>query len=145
MGIRSMRTTGAVLASAALLGAAGCSSDSAHENDPRPPAVISVSASITPSRVTASPSEIGAGPITLVIANVTSNDQKVTLESADAPGSGPGTTRSTRSIEPSGTATINTNVEPGRYVVRVDGDAITAAEIEVGPSRESAQNELGIP
>lgn len=137
--------TAAALMSAALLGAAGCGSDEAHVNDPRPPSPKTISASITPSRVTISPIQIGAGPVSLVIANVTSSEQKVTLESADNPGSGPGTTRSTQPIEPSGTAVIKTDVQPGRYSVRVESDDITPAEIEVGPARESAQNDLGIP
>ena len=145
MSTRSIRRTAAALTGAALFGAAGCGSDEAHVNDPRPPSPITVSASITPSRVTVSPVQIGAGPVSLVIANVTSSEQQVTLESADAPGSGPGTTRSTQPIEPSGTATIKTSFEPGRYSVRVEGDDITPAEIEVGPERETAQNDLGLP
>ncbi len=137
--------TAAAVTSAALLGAAGCGSKAAHVNDARPPSPVVVSASVTPSRVTVSPLEIGAGPVTLVVANVTGSEQQVTLESADAPGSGPGTTSTTRPIDPSGTATIKTNVEPGRYTVRVEGDEITPAAIEVGAARESSQNDLDLP
>ena len=145
MSTRAIRTTAAGMVCAALLGVTGCGSDEAHVNDLRPPSPLTISSSITPSRVTVSPKEVGAGPISLVIANITGGEQRVTLESADAPGSGPGTTRSTSPIEPNGTAVLKTEVEPGSYTVRVESDAITPASFDVGPPRESAQNDVGIP
>lgn len=145
MSTRAIRSTAAGMACAALLGAAGCGSDAAHVNDPRPPSPLTISASITPSRITVSPKEVGSGPISLVIANITASDQRVTLESADAPGSGPGTTRSTQPIEPNGTAVLKTDVEQGSYTVRVESDEITPAAFDVGPPREGAQNDVGLP
>jgi hypothetical protein len=146
MSTTPIRTTAAALAGAALLGVAGCGgSDEAHVNNPRPPSPLTISASITPSRITVSPTEIGAGPISLVVANISGSEQRVTLESADAPGSGPGTTRSSQPIEPSGTGVLKAEVEQGSYTVRVEGDAISPAGFEVGPDRPSAQNDVGIP
>ena len=145
MSTRAIRMSAAGMACAALLGAAGCGSDDAHVNDPRPPSPLNISASITPSRITVSPKEVGAGPISLVIANITSSAQRVTLESADDPGSGPGTTRTTQPIAPNGTAVLKTAVEQGAYAVRVESDEITPASFDVGPQRESAQNDVGVP
>lgn len=145
MSTRAMRMTAAGMACAALLGTAGCGSDEAHVNDPRPPSPLNISASITPSRINVSPKEVGAGPVSLVIANITGSRQRVTLESADAPGSGPGTTRTTQPIEPNGTAVLKTDVRPGSYTVRVESDEISPAGFDVGPQRASAQNDVGVP
>lgn len=145
MSTRAIRMTAAGMACAALLGTAGCGSEDAHVNDPRPPSPLTISASITPSHITVSPKEVGAGPISLVIANITGSEQRVTLESSDAPGSGPGTTRSTRPIEPNGTAVLKTDVDEGSYAVRVESDEISPAAFDVGPQRDSAQNDLGVP
>lgn len=145
MSTRAIRMTAAGMACAALLGTAGCGSKDAHVNDPRPPSPLNISASITPSRITVSPKQVGAGPISLVIANITSSEQRVTLESADAPGSGPGTTRTTPPIAPNGTAVLKTEVNQGSYAVRVENDGITPATFDVGPQRKSAQNDVGVP
>ena len=148
MSTRPKRTIAAALTGAALLAASGCGGDddSRHENNPRPASPVVVSASVLPTKVSASPASVGAGPISLVVANLTSGDQRVTLESADEPGTGgPGTTQTTQPIEPSGTTTLKANVDPGRYSVRVEGDEITPATLDVGPPRESAQNAVDLP
>jgi hypothetical protein len=149
MSTRPKRTIAAALTGAALLAASGCGSDSEgspHVNDPRPASPVVVSASVLATHVSASPSSVGAGAISLVVANLTNGDQRVTLESADEPGTGgPGTTQTTQPIEPRGTTTLKADVEPGRYSVRVEGDEIAPATLEVGPPRESAQNAVDLP
>ncbi len=145
MTTRPKRTIAAALTGVALL-AAGCGENEQHANDLRPASPIVVNASITPTRISVSPARVGAGPLSLVVANVTGSAQTVTLESADAPGTGgPGTTTSTPAIEPAGTATLKTSVDPGRYSVRVEGDDIAPGAIEVGPPRESSQNDILLP
>ncbi|MSW95459.1 MAG: hypothetical protein F2796_01510 [Actinobacteria bacterium] len=54
-------------------------------------------------------------------------------------------TRSTGMIEPERTATLQTAVAPGRYRLRLAGDAAAPAELLVGPERASSQNDLLLP
>jgi hypothetical protein len=140
-----MRRTAALasLAVAAGLAAGGCGSSSAdYKNDPRPPAPIVVTGYVDDQRVSVSPRSMGAGPISLIVTNQTSTAQRVTLESANATGTGPGLKQVTAPISPRDTATLKVDVKPGSYTVHVAGDAIRAARLQVGPERASAQNDL---
>lgn len=131
-----------VLATASL----GCDTEK-HQNALRPPAPIVLSAAITPERISVSPRRVGAGPVTLVFTNLTGSSQQVTFESAGAPGSTsrPGIRQQTAPINPDDTATLKATVEPGRYRVRVAGDAVAPATLLIGPERPSAQNDLMLP
>jgi hypothetical protein len=140
-----MRRTAAIapLAVAAGFALGGCGSSSAdYRNDPRPPAPIVVTGYIDDQRVSVSPRSFGAGPISLIVTNQTSTAQRVTLESADKAGAGPGLKQVTAPISPRDTATLKADVKPGRYTVYVAGDAISAARLQVGAQRASAQNDL---
>jgi hypothetical protein len=139
-----MRRTAAatLLALAAAAAIAGCGTSTDYKNDPRPPALIVLTASIDDQRVSVSPRAFGAGPISLIVTNQTSTAQRVTLESADKAGSGPGLRQETAPISPRDTATLKAEVKPGRYTVHVRGDGIAAARLRVGPQRASAQNDL---
>ena len=140
-----MRRTAAhaSLAVAVVLVVAACGSNSAdYKNDPRPPSPIVITGYISDQRVSVSPRSLGAGPISLIVTNQTGTAQRVTLESADPTGSGPGIKQVTAPISPRDTATLKIDVKPGSYSVHVGGDAIRAARLKVGPERESAQNDL---
>jgi hypothetical protein len=138
---RSMQAAvGACSLSALVAGGCG-SSSSDYKNTPKPPAPIVVSASIGNDTVNVSPTKFGAGPITLVITNQSSDSQQVTLESADT-SSGPGTRPvQTGPINPRETASVAANVKQGTYSLKVGGD-VKDARIVVGRERKSAQNEL---
>jgi hypothetical protein len=139
-----MRRTAALtpLAVAAVVAVVGCGASSDYKNDPRPPSPIVLTASIDNQRVSVSPRSFGAGPISLIVTNQTDTAQRVTLESADKAGSGPGLKQETAPISPRDTATLKADVKPGRYTVHVGGDGIRAARLQVGPERASAQNNL---
>jgi hypothetical protein len=139
-----MRRTAATmpLAAAAVVAVVGCGASSDYKNDPRPPSLIVLTASIDDQRVSVSPRSFGAGPISLIVTNQTSTAQRVTLESADEAGSGPGLRQETAPISPRDTATLKADVKPGRYTVHVRGDGIAAARLRVGAERASAQNDL---
>lgn len=134
--------TGALVTTIAIVGATGCGAAADYANDPRPPAPIVLTASISDQRVSVSPRTFGAGPISLIVVNQTRAAQRVTLESDDAAGEGPGLRQETAPISPSDTATLKAEVHPGRYTVHVRGDDIAAAALRVGPERASAQNDL---
>jgi hypothetical protein len=127
---------------AAALALAGCGATADSRGDPRPPAPIVLTASISDQRVSVSPRRFGAGPISLIVTNQTKTAQRVTLESVEKAGQGPGLKQQTAPISPQDTATLKADVDPGRYSVHVVGDAITAANLRVGPERPSAQNDL---
>jgi hypothetical protein len=127
---------------AAAVVLAGCGATADSRTDPRPPAPIVLTASISDQRVSVSPRSFGAGPISLIVTNQTKTAQRVTLESMDAAGQGPGLKQETAPISPRDTATLKADVDPGSYSVHVAGDAIAAAALRVGPERKSAQNDL---
>lgn len=119
------------------LAVTACGSSGHYKNEPRPPAPIVLTAAISKDRVSVSPTNFGAGPVSLVITNLTDSAQQVTFENGDG-----ATLQETGPINPSDTATLKVDVPSGNIVVRVDGNAIKSAKLDVGPSRPSAQNEL---
>ena len=127
---------------AATLVLAGCGSEPDYANEPRPPSPINVTAAITNEKITVSPKEFGAGPIVLIIANQTSEPQRVTLETDEIAGEQGGIKQSTAPINPDGTATLKVEVREGEYEVSVESGGIQAARVSVSSERESAQNEL---
>jgi hypothetical protein len=134
--------TGAMAGMLIAAALAGCGSGTRSSDDQRPPAAIVLTASISDQRVSISPHSFGAGPISLVVTNQTKAAQRLTLESADAAGRGPGLRQETAPISPRDTALLKADVEPGRYTVHVVDDGIAAAALRVGPQRASAQNDL---
>jgi hypothetical protein len=142
---RGKATLGTLLAGAVLL-AAGCGDDDpGSTSGERPPVPIIITASISTEHVSVSPRRFGAGPITLIVSNQTGASQRVTLESDDTPGAGPGVRQQTAPINPRDTARLEADVQPGRYRVAVEGGGIDAATVSVGARRESAQNQVLLP
>ena len=136
------RRTGAMATPLAALLLVGCGAAPDYHDASRPPAPIVLTASISDRRVSVSPRAFGAGPISLVVTNQTKAAQRLTLESSQAAGQGPGLKQVTAPISPLDTATLKADVEPGRYTVHVVDDGIAAAALRVGPQRASAQNAL---
>jgi hypothetical protein len=125
----------------AAIALAGCGGGSDYANDPRPPAPINVSASISPDKVTVSPSAFGAGPVTLLIANLTDESQRLTVET-QALSQKAGIRQRSAIINPQGTGTLKVDVPEGTYVVSVERDGIRAATVKVGAKRPSSQDQL---
>jgi hypothetical protein len=131
----------AAVAGALALAASACGTTEERPNRPRPPAPIVINASIDTDRVSVSPTRFGAGPIQLVVANLTATSQQITLETAGRTRR-PGIRQQTAPINPRDTATIKADVRSGRYLVHVAGDNIEAATLRVAGRRPSAQNDL---
>ena len=135
-------TAGAI----AALAIAGCGGDDERYADrPRPPAPINIVASISNDGITVSPRRFGAGPITVLVTNQTGAAQRLTLESVDRIGEGPGIAQETSPINPRDTARLSADVRPGRYRLQVDAGDIRGARLTVGPRRPTSQNELLMP
>jgi hypothetical protein len=132
---------GAVAIAAVLaVAAAACGGIEQRPNHPRPPVRIVITGSISTDRVSISPRRFGAGPISLVVANLTDTAQRVRLETAGR--ARPGLRTRTAPIDPRGTAEVRAYLTRGRYVVRVAGAGIRAATLRVAGRRPSAQNDL---
>jgi hypothetical protein len=124
------------------LGVAGCGGGDDFANSPRPAAPITVSAAISPARVTVSPARFGAGTIELIASNQTRTSQRLTLRSTGRTGSADTLEQSTGPINPGDTASLKADLGKGSYLVTVRSAAIEPATIVVGPPRASAADSL---
>lgn len=138
--LTTFRFAAVMLGIAALV--VGCGEEDDYENEPRPPAPIVVSASITDDRISVSPRTFGAGPITLIVTNQTQSDQEVVLETEEIGGNAPGIEQQTGPISPGDTASLKADLREGTYRVAVDGRGIAEAALDVGEPRASSQDQL---
>jgi hypothetical protein len=139
-GMRTRVAPGVTLVAAALA-AVGCGAEKNYANNPRPPVPITVTANISANRVSVSPSSFGAGPIELLVANLTSSSQQLTLET-DQIGCQHPIKQQTAPINPQDTAALKVDVGSCTYSVRVESRSIKPAKLQVGASRPSGQNQL---
>jgi hypothetical protein len=135
----SMRRRRLVLPTAAIVAALGvtaCGEDD-HENDPRPPAPIEVTARIG-KEVGVSPATFGAGIVNFTISNQSAKPATLTLE-------GPNDLAGTE-LPPGTVGPLKASLEEGKYEVSAgSGSDARATLIEVGPERRSSQNDLLLP
>ncbi len=122
-------------------GAAGCGGDD-FVNAPTPPSPITVSAAISPIRVTVSPARFGAGTIELIASNQTATSQRLTLSSRSRRGEGRRLRQSTGPINPGDTASLTADLSQGSYRLTTRSPAIDSATIVVGASRGSSRDRL---
>ena len=133
-----LRKASGWLAAAVAVTLSGCGGGSQYANNPRPPALINVTAAIAKDRVLLSPDHFGAGEVTLIIANQTGASQQLTLASAQA-----GQLQDqTAPINPGDTAKLQATLASGQYSVKVDDPTIAPATIVVGKPRASGQSQL---
>lgn len=119
-----------------------CGGSKDYPNEPRPPSTIGISGSILPDRVSMSPKQFGAGPVTIRVANLTKQTHKLTVETDELGSDTPGLKQTTSSINPDGTAELKLNLAEGEYIVTVGEGGIQDARLKVGAERESSQDEL---
>lgn len=124
---------------------AGCGGDDDFKNKPRPPVPIELSGVINDTTVSVEPSRLGAGPVTLVIANLSSQSHTVTLE-----GGPDDTSEQVGPINPQDTGTIQETLKPGTYEVKAGSEraaarAISPATLEIGPRRKSSSGTVLLP
>jgi hypothetical protein len=122
----------------------GCGGDDAGDygNKPRPPAPINVTAAIDSDRVRVSPRTFGSGPVVIIISNQSGAPQTVTFETDEIGGESGGIRRSTQEIAARSTGQLKVDPPEGTYRLGTDAADITAARLEVGERRASAQDEL---
>jgi len=127
-----------VAAAAAVMAliAAGCGRDD-FENDPRPPVPAEISVKIGQGEVVVSPRAFGAGLVNFEIANLGDVPATLTID-------GPIETES-EEIPARGNNRLKTELETGTYEASVTGPEAKPFAFEVGPERESGQNQLLLP
>jgi hypothetical protein len=122
---------------AAATGVAACGSDD-NPNNPRPPSPIELTARISDRDIAISPSELGGGPVSITVSNQSRQPAALTLEGpTDAVGT---------ELPPGAVGEFKTTLEEGQYEIS-GGPEASAREgtLEVGPERQSSQNELLLP
>jgi hypothetical protein len=124
---------------------AGCGGGSDFKDKPRPPVPVQLTGAITDRSVSVQPNKVGAGPVTLIIANLSDQSHSVTLE-----GGPHNVSEQVGPINPQDTATIQENLRPGTYTVKAGSERATVREIapatiEVGPKRKSSSDRVLLP
>ena len=137
--VRDRRAALLAMLAVLLLAVSGCGGDDEARSQERPPVPINVSVLIGQDKITASPAEFGAGPVTLLIANQSGAAQTLTVD-------GPRLTRTAGPIPPGDTATVKVTLGTGEFTVSPEESAnLDPATLTVGPPRDTAQNELLLP
>jgi hypothetical protein len=137
MSRRRGRALVAVAVLAAALFVAACGGRDDFENEPRPPVPAELTVKIGDGEVVVSPRTVGAGLVNFQIANFEDSPAVLAIE-------GP-TEAVSEEIAPRGSNTLKTELATGSYQVSADGVAATPFTFEVGPERESGQNDLLLP
>ena len=129
----------------ALVFAAGCGSEPQRENEERPAPLVVMTAAVQDDVIRVSPRTVGAGQIELVVSNQSDSPQTVTFETDELGGTEGGNRASSSEIAAGGTGRLKIDTREGTYSISVEDDAIRAARVEIGPPRESGQNQLLLP
>ena len=129
----AMRRVRAIWVAGALSAlVAGCS---AEEGDGVPtPAPMRITASISTDGISVSRERFGPGPVSLRVTNLTRRSQQVMLR-AD----GPGLRQLTAPINPRDTATLEADMDLGRYTIGVAADRIMPASLLVASRKDRLQ------
>ena len=127
---------------------AGCGGGTHFADKSRPPTPVNVTVFIDNSRISVSPSSLGAGPVVFIVTNQASRAEAVTVKSA---GSG-GNVASTAPINPQATSQFTVNFRQGSYTVAtstsassnaaVAGTTIQPASLHIGKTRSNSNNSL---
>jgi hypothetical protein len=125
--------------------AIGCGGGSDFKDKPRPPVTVQLTGSINDRAVSVEPNKVGAGPVTIVIANLSGQSHTVTIE-----GGPHNTTETVGPINPQDTANIQETLQEGTYTVKAGSDRAAAREISpatlhIGPSRSSSSGRVLLP
>lgn len=140
--IRRTQWIAAALAVAVAVVVAGCGGDELADEERDPPPTT-LSAAITRSSVTVSPSRVGAGKVELIASNLTSRSQQLTLASRSVRAGGEPVRQRTGPINPGDTASLTVELAEGTYRLTATGSgAIAAATLRVGPQQPADQDQL---
>jgi hypothetical protein len=142
------RLTFGILAVTALA-ASGCGGGTTFANKPRPPAPVNLTVYVSNSRVSVSPTSVGAGPVVFIVTNSADQTESVTIQTSDGVH-----LASTGPVNPQSTAQVTVDFrDPGSYTVNAGRTGstqatqnqpsnIAPATIRIGKQRPSASDQL---
>jgi hypothetical protein len=142
------RLTFGILAVTAVA-ASGCGGGTTFANKPRPPAPVNMTVFVSNSRVSVSPSAVGAGPVVFIVTNSADQTESINVQTADGIH-----LASTGPINPQSTAQVTVDFhDPGTYTVNAgqtgstqasqnQPSSIQPATIHIGRQRPSASDQL---
>lgn len=143
MRIRMIGIAGMSLAAVAC-GSTGGSSPTVS----RPPTPINMSVFVNDSRISVSPSRVGAGPVVFIVTNQASKAEALAISRYGAASP----LASTAPINPDGTTQLSVDFQPGDYTIATsrrgteaqlsEPSPIRSASIHIGHERQSANNAL---
>jgi hypothetical protein len=134
--MRQVTMIGIVGATALLV--AGCGSGTTtFANHPRPPVPITITGSVSNSRVLISPASFGAGPINLEVNNAASQSVSLTVENANGH-----EVAQLQSINPDTPGVVKFDIAPGDYSVVASQAGIKPASLHVGHPRAPAPDSV---
>jgi hypothetical protein len=143
-----IRTIGILAASALAVSACGA----AGGKSPtvlRPPTPVNLSVYVNDSRVSVSPTSVGAGPVVFVVTNQASHAESLAISASGK--NNP--LASTAPINPQGTTQVSVNFKPGDYTIATAPHGTTdaslshpspirSASIHIGHQRQSSSGDL---
>lgn len=141
-----IRTIGELALSALVLAACG-SAGGKSASAVRPPNPVNLTVYVNDSRVSVSPTRVGAGPITFIVTNQASHAESLAISR------GGSTLASTAPINPQGTTQVSVDFKPGEYTIttgphgRNDAQlskqsSVRPASIHIGRERASSNNSV---
>jgi plastocyanin len=115
----------------------------------RPPAPVNLTVYVNNSKVSVSPTSVGAGPVVFIVTNQANHAEALAISSAD----GSSTLASTAPINPQATTQVSVDFKPGNYTIATaphgstdaslaSPTSVAAASIHIGPARPSANGSL---
>ncbi len=127
---------------------AGCGGGAHFADKSRPPTPVNVTVFIDNSRISVSPSSVGAGPVVFIITNQASRAEAVTIR----PANGGSTLANTAPINPQATSQVTVNFREGDYSLTTStpassdasavGTTIQPTSLHIGRSRPNSNNAL---
>ncbi len=141
-----IRTIGQLAITALVVAACG-SAGGKSASVSRPPNPVNLTVYVNDSKVSVSPTSVGAGPITFIVTNQATHAESLAIKMDGS------TLASTAPINPQGTTQVSVNFKPGRYTIST-GDlgkndaqlskqsSIRSASIHIGRERASSSNSV---
>jgi hypothetical protein len=151
-----MRTRTIGMLAVGAIAVAGCGGSSKrYANEAPPPTPVNVTVFIDNARVSISPNNVGAGPVTFIVANHATSSESLQIQRA---GFGNQPLADTGPINPQGTASVNVNFShQGQYTVSTGSSgtteastasptsSIAAATLTIGSARANSRGDLNLP
>ena len=139
---RSAATLASAIVSVALV--AGCGGGKDFADQPRPAAPIQLNGVINSQGVQISPSNVGAGPVEILVSNQTGAPHTLELNGSDI------ATVTTAPIGAGNTGQIQATLKQGVYTVKAGNSHAVVRELKparlvIGPERQDSNDQVGLP